>query len=166
MTEIICACRTERNAFLGRYILSNRRIIAIVASIACAQLSTFKHSLKEIWNGLFVFRLSSGTPPYSYNLKHTPSISSNLGSKDVSYRTYDPGVCEITNIPDDYLSQSQVRMLLIIPRIGYLSSWNFSELELLLVEGNFGWWGNWIKSYLMLEGVWYSPGQCSARYLT
>ncbi|XP_065204499.1 uncharacterized protein LOC135834506 isoform X2 [Planococcus citri] len=52
-------------------------------------------------------RYSSGTPPYAYSVKHNSSICSNSGSKD-SYRTYDPGVCEITNIPDDYLSQSQV----------------------------------------------------------
>lgn len=58
-----------------------------------------------------MFRLSSGTPAYLYNVKHNSSMSSNLGSKD-TYRTYDPGVCEITNIPDDYLSQSQVNQCL------------------------------------------------------
>lgn len=42
------------------------------------------------------------------------SVPPKLGSKEVTYRKYDPGVCEITNIPDDYLSQSQVRLLVIL----------------------------------------------------
>lgn len=73
-----------------------------------------RNSMDSSYNTLIIHgasddhRLSTGSSNSSYMMYHSKHAS-NGGSKDLSSRrSFDPSMSEITNIPDDYLSQSQV----------------------------------------------------------
>lgn len=113
VSSSLCGSDTDICSSIENLSLEDRFVICNTSRQEPQGQENNRYSTDSSYNTLIIHgtnderRLSSEVSPYLYNIKHM-SVPPKLGSKEVTYRKYDPGVCEITNIPDDYLSQSQV----------------------------------------------------------